>query len=439
MLFLNPNDPAFSAETDSKSIQNAIDAAANGPIRTVSIPHHCDRTGADEWVIEKTLLLPDNVTVILDDCHLRLADGVYENIFRNKNMYSPLALTEEGEQRNIHIIGRGNAILDGGTDNGVREQNWRKLNLPHPRTGNLILLNNVCDYSLENFECINMRYWAINQIACRRGRVCKIRFFNGVRHPNQDGINFRIGCYEMQVEDISGRTGDDVVALSAFPFGGDHDFLPEGRLPDIHDIIIRNVQAHTHESVVALRNTDGAKMYNINVENITDVGGDLGAWGIIRLGENNYYHDHPARPGDTYGITIRNIRSQCRGTVFLSAALRDSVISDVYAGGTSLYAISSFAPETIFWENNCKISGGVSLENVVISNIHYYGTSEYDDSATENYDMIAFPGEHFPGCALDFRCMRDTDFTKNVVARDIFTREGTQKLLIKDGFSIDMQ
>ena len=439
MPFLNPNDAAFAAGSDSQTLQNAIDEAGRGSVRTVVIPRHCSRTGKDEWVIERTLLLPDDVTIVLDDCRLRLADGVYENIFRNKNMYTDEGLTQAGEQHGIRIVGFGNAILDGGKDNGVREQNWQREHLPHPRTGNLILLNNVRDYSLENFKCVNMRYWAINQIACRRGRVRKIVFDNGIHHPNQDGINFRIGCCEMQVEDISGRTGDDVVALSAFPKGGDAALLPEGRKPDIHDIVIRNVQAHTFQSVVAMRNTDGAKMYNITVENIADVGGDMGAWGIVRIGENNYYHERPALPGETYGITVRNIRSQCKGTVYISAALKDSTISDVYAGGTSLYAVSTFQPDIIFWENGCRLSGGAAMENVLMQNIHYYGTSEYDDSDLEKYEWIALPGAHFPGCALDFRRMRDTDFLKNVTARDIFTREGTQKLLIRDGFSLNMQ
>ena len=83
--YLSPNDPRFLADTDSKSIQNAIDAAEKGPIRTVRIPRVCARTGAEEWVIDKSILLPSNITIILEDCHLTLAEGVYENIFRNKS------------------------------------------------------------------------------------------------------------------------------------------------------------------------------------------------------------------------------------------------------------------------------------------------------------------------------------------------------------------
>ena len=84
--YISPNDPRYMGRDDSESIQNAIDAAEASGIRTVIIPRICDRTGRDEWIITKSILLPSDITVILDDCHLTLADGIYENIFRNKNM-----------------------------------------------------------------------------------------------------------------------------------------------------------------------------------------------------------------------------------------------------------------------------------------------------------------------------------------------------------------
>ena len=112
--YLSPNDERFIGESDSKSIQNAIDEAEKGPVKTVCIPRVCARTGAEEWIIDKSILLPSNITIILDDCHLTLKEGVYENIFRNKNMYTDVSLKLEGRQRGIRIIGRGEAILDGG-------------------------------------------------------------------------------------------------------------------------------------------------------------------------------------------------------------------------------------------------------------------------------------------------------------------------------------
>ena len=113
MNYLSPNDPKFQAESDAISIQNAINQAEIGPIRTVVIPRVCARTGAEEWIIDKSILLPSNVTIVLEDCHLTLKEGVYENIFRNKNMYTETSTKVEGKQSGIRIIGVGEAILDG--------------------------------------------------------------------------------------------------------------------------------------------------------------------------------------------------------------------------------------------------------------------------------------------------------------------------------------
>ena len=176
MIYISPNDAKFLGKSDSESIQNAINAAEQGPIRTVCIPRLCERTGKNEWIIDKSILLPSNVTIILDDCHLTLKEGVYENIFRNKNLYTDVSLKQEGKQTGIRIIGFGNAILDGGKGNDLTEATSLKDGRPSIRFNNFILFHNVDDYVIENITCQNMRWWAINQICCTNGRLENIRF-----------------------------------------------------------------------------------------------------------------------------------------------------------------------------------------------------------------------------------------------------------------------
>ena len=433
---ITPNDPRVMGVTDSQSIQNAINFAMQNS-HVVRIPRVNERTGTDVWTIEKTILLPSDITIILDSCHLRLADDVYENIFRNENAYEEIGKTAEGTQHDIYIIGRGNAVLDGGRHNGVFEQTWRKLGLPHPRTGNLILLVNVDGYTLSNFKCINLRYWGINQLFCKHGELENIHFNNGKKLHNQDGINLRVGCSNINIRNITGRTGDDVVALSAFPGADNNDFNTDDRDIDIHDITIRDVHAHTRQSVVALRCSDGTKIYRVHIENIVDVGGwtpEYGPWGVVRLGEINYYRERPIQLGDMYEITVRGVHSQCRGTVFLGGGLKDSHISDVYAGGSSMHAISTFMEEKVFWENGCKRKGGVTMENVVFENIHFNGTAAFCDDANQNV-----PGEEWHGAALDFRCMREDDYLKNVIFRNIFVRENAEIAVCKMGVELDIR
>ena len=140
-IMLNVCDKRFLGKDDSETIQNAVNAAKNDNDRIVVIPRFNERTGEPLWVISRAILLPNNVTIYLSDCHIVLADGVFDNIFRNENAYTEAGVSPFGEQYGIKIIGMGNAVLDGGKDNGLREQLWTP-DKPNPRTGCLILLVN---------------------------------------------------------------------------------------------------------------------------------------------------------------------------------------------------------------------------------------------------------------------------------------------------------
>ena len=43
----------------------------------------CTVTG--DWEIEKTVLIPSDFTLRLQDCHLTMADGTFCNMFRNQS------------------------------------------------------------------------------------------------------------------------------------------------------------------------------------------------------------------------------------------------------------------------------------------------------------------------------------------------------------------
>jgi len=435
MIYISPNDAKFLGKSDSESIQNAINAAEQGPIKTICIPRLCKRTGKNEWIIDRSILLPSNVTIILDDCHLTLKEGVYENIFRNKNLYTDVSLKQEGKQTGIRIIGFGNAILDGGKGNDLTEATSLKDGRPSIRFNNFILFHNVDDYVIENITCQNMRWWAINQICCTNGRLENIRFFNGNLIRNQDGIDLRLGCSNIYINNVSGRCGDDVIALSAFAGSKEREtFLVDGMTPDIHDVTIKNVCADTNYSLVALRNTDGAKIYRVLIENIKDLGGIYGPRSVVRIGENLYYKKRTSIIGETYDIRVKGVYSLNRATVIIGGALSDSHISDVYARGTSMSAISTYAIHRFLEQKQLYAWGGATLENVIFNNIHYNGTADHCDEEWMNE-----PGTSFGGCALDFRRMREEDYFKNVIFRDVFTREGTDLYIACDKVTPDIR
>ncbi len=278
-----------------------------------------------------------------------------------------------------------------------------------------------------------MRYWAINQIACRHGYLAHLNFNAGKHYRNQDGINLRIGCSDILIEHITGHTGDDVVALTALPKCSDGQLAVEGDM-DIHDVTIRDVRANTKQSIVALRNHDGAKMYRVQIEDITDIGSPYYPWGVVRLGENNYFRERESALGETYEITVKGVYSRARGTVFLGASLMDSHISDVHAGGGAMHAVSTFYTTTTDSETGCRRVGGVTMKNVVIDNIYYSAVPAFCNDSSMTYAE-----EEYHGCALDLRCMReDIDRLENVVVRNVFTN-GAPKLLIHPGYSLDIQ
>ena len=87
---ITPNLKEVMASIDSKSIQNAIALACETGVGQITIPAFNERTKSNLWVIDETILLPSDITVVIDGAHLRLADGVFCNMFRNQNMYTEL-------------------------------------------------------------------------------------------------------------------------------------------------------------------------------------------------------------------------------------------------------------------------------------------------------------------------------------------------------------
>ena len=84
---------------DTAYLQKLIDTTD-----TAVIPKTNPLTGDDIWIISSPLFLTSGKTVILDGAHLRLADGVYSNIFATE---VPIGVPMKVEDMlcDIHIIG----------------------------------------------------------------------------------------------------------------------------------------------------------------------------------------------------------------------------------------------------------------------------------------------------------------------------------------------
>lgn len=327
----NPNE--FShLDSDSAMIQAAVDIAAKLGAR-VEIPHHNLRTGKDYWSITEAIELHTGSVIVLSNACLRLADGVYCNIFKNSNGRKEVAKTSQGRQYDIRIIGIGNAALDGGNHNGLTEKTQLSNGLPSIIKNTSIHFHNVERFSIENLRIINQRHWGMTFHYCSEGRISNIDFMAHNNAPNQDGIDLRTGCNRFIIENITGCTGDDTIALTCLDGNTERLLSVKDMDHDIHSVIIRNISTYVtgNHAIVRLLNHGGKKLYNIIVENILDRStGDYRPGAAVRIGELHYYSESgPAKLGDTYGITVRNVITRARFGVFISCTLQDSYINNI--------------------------------------------------------------------------------------------------------------
>ena len=336
-------------------------------------------TVTGNYEIDETVLLPTDFTLILEDCHLRMAPGTFCNLIRNCGAGCSSA---DKPDRDIRILGRGRAILDGGEYNGLSERNSEKDGMPHISVNNLILLANVEGFAVEGLRLQNQRWWAVNLLWCRRGLLRDMDFRADDRHVepdgtlrpylshrengyaachihNADGIDLRCGCRDILIDRVTGFTQDDTVALTGLPGRLESLFRPtageNGTLPDdICNVTIRNVDCEAFCANIRLLNQGGVKLYNILIDGMTDSSKgsphmDRGICGV-RIGDNHLYGSRHSTFEETAHIVVRNVFSRA------GCALR-------LAG-----CISGLRVENLFGFDGCEtlIENGAQLRDAVL-------------------------------------------------------------------------
>ena len=417
---INVND--YIRNTDSESFEAAL-AALDGD-RILVIPPRESSIEPDRkfWLIDRAILLPENVSVILRNCTVKLSDKCRDNFFRSANC--GLGICDPEPFGNIHIRGEGRCTLLGadhpravgdggkilanpcphddadlcrpdiapwvseerklsgtpswsdkhdysyGTDAGKEGESqygdWRGIG---------ILLANVRNFSISNLRIVESHCWGISLEACTYGSVEKIEFdacmskmIDGMRQnmENEDGIDVRNGCHHITISDISGHTGDDMVALTA---GAPDDGLVGGSLcsthvmghdwarreSGIHDIIIRNINGYSQHCYNVRLLACNTKIYNVVIDGVIDVpNGSTLHRGAIRIGERDGVYGVNL-PDCISRVTISNVISYAQDAIIVRGHFSDSVISNVINNNRSGEAFS-FGREDI-------------LNNVLTSNI----------------------------------------------------------------------
>ena len=417
MRVIYASEERFWGADDSQTIQNAVDYAAEIGFGQVIIPRFNDRTSQPLWDLPRAVLLPSDMTIVLDNCHLRHADDTMDNLFRNRNMWTELGGTIEGEQHDIHIIGRGNAWVDGGKHNGIFEQHLR--DDPDKYKSMLyqtpITFANVRRVEVRGIRFHETRYWALCFHCCCWGRVSDLHIENSGLYENQDGVNLRIGCEYFTIENITGWTGDDIVALTALPEGRSKPHIVKGKSVDIHDVTIRNIIGSSHGcGIVRMLCENGAREYNITIDGIKDTTQSISGTALLIGTSDTHFSDPPHRMTDFKNVVIRNVTTCSQRAVSIGETCRDVLIENVTTYGPNQVGIRFYenfqcenltirnvtfrsqkgAMDAAFWmnPNPDRILKNFRVENVIVASAPKYmfrGTEfpvsglQYDEEPTE--------------------------------------------------------
>ena len=406
----------FKGNNDSEILNNAVKGRGKDGIVIIS-PRTIDEL-RDYWLLDNAVLLPENTTVILQNVKIKLSDRCRDNFFRTANC--GLGIEEVAPIKNVHIRGEGICVLEGADRPRATGDSSKRIHMPCPHypedickvadwipeerrfpdkitfldvhnhsygtdagkegesqygdwRGIGVLFANTEDFSISGLRIKESHGWAISLEACSNGRIEKIDFdarmhkmIEGMcmNMENQDGIDIRNGCHHIIISDITGCTGDDVIALTAI--AKSTEYRPSGSLrsthvihndwsrreKDIHDIIIRNVMARSYLCWIVRLLPAMTKIYNVVIDGIIDTDTNCKHNGTILLGDRGNYGEN--YPDSMRNIAISNVICSGKTAVDVIGFLTDSVITNVVNKNPDCEAVS------VVRENG--------LNNVLISN-----------------------------------------------------------------------
>ena len=358
---------------DVQRIQSAIKAAKE-TTRKVIIPFR-NANGTNLWLLDSAILVPGNMTILLDNCTMQLSDQSRDNMFRSENVGA--GITDPAGIENIAIIGMGDVTLKGAdnpraTGDGARtltlnpaeekeKGNWRvSYGSDAGKEGKkqkgdwrniMILMAHVDGFKLRNINIENSHAWAVSFERVINADISEIRINNpeitdiGGREvlvSNKDGINLRHGCKNFRINNISGRTGDDFIALSSLDTGADgHD---NGNLnstmvtsrkwggteDDTEEVVITNIACQTKYRGVAIRASDSARIHDVYINGLICREWD-GYTNSILIGGLGY--GKPSFPGKINNIYATNIIGSGRSLILIEAAIANcTFLNGIYTG-----------------------------------------------------------------------------------------------------------
>ena len=360
--YKNYTDPNQYTGTDIERINSAVrDARKTGGCVRIFKRRPDAESQRDYWLIDSAILLPEDTLLYIVNCKIKLSDKARDNWIRSANCV--VGSTEVNKISGIHIIGEGSAVLegadhprstgDGGKELGVRtygtdagkagqrqKGDWRNIG---------ILLVRVSDFSIRNLKMVNSHAWAVSLEFCENGILGDLHFESDQiqeidgkpeRILNRDGIDLRKGCRNITIRDITGYSGDDLIALTALP----HKEMNTGTFNstafysnpcsldemDLFNISIHNVRGYCAggHHIIRLLNNGGIKLHHVQISGLIDTSpAGKQCRAAVKIGDAAYGGAAPL--GDTSDIQICGVHSKAKFAVLIGGALGNSMISDV--------------------------------------------------------------------------------------------------------------
>jgi hypothetical protein len=257
------------------------------------------------YIFDSAVILYSGNALILDGALIRGKKGT-ENVLQNEVAFpiGTIGHQDSLHRQNTHIkiTGTGNATIEG-PNASTASYNGRSLAL----------------YGVDNFEISGIKFresssFAIDLYKSTNGTIKNLFFQDAQSFTNQDGVHLIGGCHNINIENLRGQTGDDIVALTNIYL--DTRGTTKTEVPyylndnDIFGVTIKNivvgktkvVSGHPTQFSSALRflTSDASKIHDVTVD---------GLYGISEVqiqSTNAGYWTVKPTVNDIYNLNISN-------------------------------------------------------------------------------------------------------------------------------------
>ncbi|EPR66260.1 hypothetical protein ADICYQ_4747 [Cyclobacterium qasimii M12-11B] len=242
---------------------------------------------------------------------------------------------------------KGNWRVSYGTDAGKpgvkQKSDWRNI---------MVLIGYVKNFKIKNVRFENTHGWTISFERTVGADLSDLTIFNEefvtvngeqLMVSNKDGINLRQGCKNFRINNISGVTGDDFIALSNLDTKPDQPqkngdinsgmvtasrwYGPED---DIEQVVITNVSCENKYRAVAIRASDEAGIHHVYINGLIFRSID-DRYEAILIGGTGYGKE--SSPGKINNIHAMNIIGDGQSLVRIQAKVKDcNFMNGMYSG-----------------------------------------------------------------------------------------------------------